>query len=172
MPLESLLSEHPEVADREQDVIELIAAEVQLRQSQGERPNRAEYIGRFPAYANRLDTVFEPEATVASIVGGPGGKAAPPDVFATAAFDQPTVDDNGGIMATRSFASLDNGGGNPLRATASFGPEPTRADAPSGVTVAPSRCLRMFAHSIGRYQVIKRLGEGALAWSFWRSIPI
>jgi hypothetical protein len=54
-PLETYLAQYPELASREQDVLQLIAAEVRMRESLGERPSRAEYADRFPAYAAQLD---------------------------------------------------------------------------------------------------------------------
>ena len=59
VPVEVFLSQHPELVIRDQDVIELIATEIELRRIQGERPDRAEYVGRFPDYVSRLEGCFE-----------------------------------------------------------------------------------------------------------------
>jgi hypothetical protein len=40
-------------------VLDLLYAEVLLRKEQGERPDLAEYLGRFPAYAAALRRQFE-----------------------------------------------------------------------------------------------------------------
>ncbi len=110
VPVEAFLSQHPELASRELDVMELIAAEVRLRQSQGERPDRAEYVGRFPAYASRLAVLFEPKATMASNGGATTRKDTPADLRATATLD-PTAGNHSAILATASFDSpLDEGG--------------------------------------------------------------
>ena len=102
--VETFLSQHPELAAREQDVVAMIAAEVALRQSQGERPDRAEYVGRFPAYAARIEKLFEPKATLGSLGGGSTRKDAPAGILETAGFDQPTVDNGSAALATQSFA--------------------------------------------------------------------
>ena len=196
--VETFLSQHPELASRELDVIELIVAEFHLRQSQGEQPDRAEYAGRFPAYASRLESLFKPQATVASkgdastqhgtrdtgaddrraddkraddkrAEGKPAaGKPAPAmslktPYLETAALDPPPAAGQGAaIFATASFASDPNETApNRLRATASFDLGPTRASTPTVADSAPAAPDTSAGTAIGRYTVIKKLGEGA-----------
>jgi hypothetical protein len=185
VPVETFLSQHPELATREQDVIELIVAEVHLRQSQGDRPDRAEYVDRFPAYASQLETLFKPKATFASVLGestyretaekdngdnDAGGKHAPPislktPYLETAVFDQPTADNRTAVSAKASVTTRpDQTDVNHLRATASFGPVPTHPNSPSDVALAPDASDApdvAAGTAIGRYTVIKKLGEGA-----------
>ena len=69
VPVEEFLSRASRLGSPRRDLFELIVAEIELRQSQGEQPDRAEYVGRFPAYASRLETLFKPRTTLASAAG-------------------------------------------------------------------------------------------------------
>jgi hypothetical protein len=181
-PVETLLSQHPELATREWDVVELIVAEVELRQSQGEQPDRAEYVGRFPAYASRLEALFKPQSTFASAAGGSthreaqnGGAAknvaaskpaSAPSLHTpyleTAALDTPSADNGVSIAANASITTRPHETDvNDLRATASFGAVPTHANPRSDVVPLPDGPEATVGAAIGRYTVIKQLGAGA-----------
>jgi hypothetical protein len=187
VPIEEFLSRHPELATREPDVIELIEAEVQMRQSQGEQPDRSEYADRFPAFASQLEPLFKPRPTLVSALGNSthretqgngagsnaGARNGAPAIslktpyLETAALDPPTVDNKAAILATGDFVSTSTSNGaeeSHLRATASFGPVPTHANPPSDVVLAssvPDAGHAPECTAIGRYTVIRELGEGA-----------
>ncbi len=58
-PVEAYLALHPELADDEEAVLDLIYSEVLLREEFGERVTAAEYLTRFPARAAALARQFE-----------------------------------------------------------------------------------------------------------------
>jgi serine/threonine protein kinase len=57
--VEEYLARHPDLAGQEEVILDLIYAEVVLREELGERATAAEYLERFPQYAARLVRQFE-----------------------------------------------------------------------------------------------------------------
>ncbi|HTU27276.1 MAG TPA: serine/threonine-protein kinase, partial [Pirellulales bacterium] len=201
IPVETFLSQHPELATRECDLVELIHAEIDLRESQGEHPAAEEYVNRFPGFAAQVESLFDGKSTLASVTGGStrrqveGNRAAGTDlngdpargsgtatgILETAVMANPEPTEPGGgkrtaILATASFASLPaDAVRDHLRATASFGPPPTQVNPPShdrvsdvvldqtvhGPVSQGPAADALPAASIGRYQIIRQLGEGA-----------
>src|SRR5262245_43383922 len=70
VPAELYLQRHPALeADRER-AVELIYREFLLRDGLGEAPAPAEYLGRFPAYAERLRQQFELRRALDTVTSG------------------------------------------------------------------------------------------------------
>jgi serine/threonine protein kinase/WD40 repeat protein len=63
LPVEAYLSAHPAMVDPDARM-DLIYAEVLLRESAGERPGPAEYVFRFPDLADRIRTQFQLHRTL------------------------------------------------------------------------------------------------------------
>lgn len=59
LPLESLIQQAPPNELAEDDVLQLIYSEIDLRSQHGERPLLSEYVRRFPKYGDRLQRLFE-----------------------------------------------------------------------------------------------------------------
>jgi eukaryotic-like serine/threonine-protein kinase len=58
LPVEAFLERHPVLRGSPQAVVELIYAEVLLRERRGETPQPVEYLNRFPQYADALRRSF------------------------------------------------------------------------------------------------------------------
>lgn len=71
---EEFLSRHPELAADVEAVLELVLAEVILREESGETARLEEYITRFPQCQTELRRIFE----VHAVVGAPGSLVAAP----------------------------------------------------------------------------------------------
>src|SRR5437667_7209065 len=56
---EAYLQRHPTLQADEGSALELVYQEVLLREEQGEAPELAEYVQRFPQFATRLAPLFE-----------------------------------------------------------------------------------------------------------------
>jgi hypothetical protein len=57
--VEEYLARYPDLAGRDEAILDLIYGEVLLREELGDVVNAAEYLGRFPGYADRLRRQFE-----------------------------------------------------------------------------------------------------------------
>jgi serine/threonine-protein kinase len=133
--VEDLLERHPELRQRPEAILDLIAQEIVLREQAGEMAPLAEYQGRFPHLREQLRDQF----------------AAPPDPGPTARDDslsphsqegQTIPDDPGAPPGTHSLSS---GGGR--EELAPF--------------VAPVRC-QVPAHAIPGCDIVGVLGQGGM----------
>src|SRR5262245_6291787 len=66
VPVEAYLERHPALADDTDAVLDLIGNELLVRQEQGETPELAEYLARFPQWAAEIRIQFEVEQAIAS----------------------------------------------------------------------------------------------------------
>ena len=66
--IENLLAEHPEVGERSDDVVDLIYAEVLLRELQGEHPEKIDYVDRFPNCRKLIEKQFQVHTALKSDV--------------------------------------------------------------------------------------------------------
>src|SRR5262249_2881548 len=63
-PIEDFLRQHPALADSEDSLLDLVYNERMLREEAGERPDLAEYLGRFPHLAEALRIQFEVDQAI------------------------------------------------------------------------------------------------------------
>ena len=64
--IENLLADSPNAVERDDVVVDLIYAEVLLRESQGEHPESIEYVDRFPDYRELIEKQFQVHAALNS----------------------------------------------------------------------------------------------------------
>lgn len=64
--LESYLPRHPEIAQAEEPLLDLIYHEMRLRELVGEHVAVADYLHRFPQFRDQLETLFEVHSAMAS----------------------------------------------------------------------------------------------------------
>ena len=63
--LESYLPQHPEIAQSEELLLDLIYHEVRLRELMGEQVSLADYLRRFPQLKAQLEPLFEVHSAMA-----------------------------------------------------------------------------------------------------------
>ncbi|MEP3479951.1 MAG: serine/threonine-protein kinase [Fuerstiella sp.] len=72
---EELLKQHPQLADDPNSAVDVIYAEILLREEHGERPSKDEYCRRFPQYYEPLSRQFQLHGALGHGVLGPVGPA-------------------------------------------------------------------------------------------------
>jgi hypothetical protein len=91
VPAEFYLDRYPALRDDPEAALDLIYGEVLLREQRGETPDRQEYLGRFPAYADRLERQFALQRSLRDASPRPAPDRRPAPANGTAALPPVTL---------------------------------------------------------------------------------
>jgi serine/threonine protein kinase/tetratricopeptide (TPR) repeat protein len=77
-PAEEYLAQHPELKANPEYALELVYAELLLREEEGEVPRAEEFLRRFPQFASQLRRLFDVHTVVRSVCLADAGRSLPP----------------------------------------------------------------------------------------------